>query len=129
MTAQHEPPGTEIYHSFMDSLEQSDPELLLINQKVWSPTPWVLDVYTDSLGSSKGIGLRKWLEEHLGPESSPIHGMEGRWHFGYVTIYGWIWIGFASEQEMEQFIEAWGSNTRTRNYPTQNSTRKQRLRG
>ncbi len=67
--------------------------------KVWSPTPWMVDVHD----AGREREIRNWCNRNLGRESSPIHGHEGLWHQGNVTMHGHTWYGFATEEMMTRF--------------------------
>lgn len=75
--------------------------------KVWSGTPWVIDVFTDSINSERYMEIRQWCRETFGAEAWPLHKKPGKWQRGGVTINGWTWIGFESEALMRSFMERW----------------------
>lgn len=85
---------------FLKQIAQKDNKLM---QKVWSPTPYMVDFYTDNMESDRYWEIRKYLREKFGQECSPIHSIEGDWQFGGATLYGWTWIGFKEEWMMEEF--------------------------
>jgi hypothetical protein len=94
--------GTELYRR---SMAQYTPELSDLMLKVWSPTPWMVDVITD--GREQEIW--QWCYRAFGPESSPIHGKVGNWHRANVTIHGKTWFGFKTEAMMQRFQEQFPS--------------------
>lgn len=73
----------------------------------WSPTPWIIDVYTDRIMSDRYYGIRKWCIDHFGRPASPLHGIDGKWQDGLATVHGWTLYGFADRGLMERFITAW----------------------
>ncbi|WP_375191855.1 hypothetical protein [Marinobacter sp.] len=75
--------------------------------KVWDGTPWMIDAYTGSHEDERHFEIMEWCHDNFGPEAWPIHGKPGQWHSGGATVMGWTWIGFATKEMMEQFIEAW----------------------
>ena len=81
-------------------------------RKVWNGTPWLVDAHTGSPDDDRYREMREWCREQFGPECWPIHGKPGTWQTGSVTIYGWTWFGFATEDQMKQFLEAWPSPER-----------------
>jgi hypothetical protein len=107
--------GTDLYRKTM-SEDYGDPKLLELQRKVWSPTPWMIDVYEGD-GRDKEREIRNWCLRNLGTESSPIHDRdigevyahERVWHRGNVTMHGWTWYGFKTEAMMKRFQEAWPS--------------------
>lgn len=74
-------------------------------RKVWENTPWMIDVYTDSPNTDRWYDVMQWCQGEFGQERWPLHGIEGDWHTGGATIHGWTWIGFATEEMMNKFLE------------------------
>lgn len=97
--------GSALYQRAMAFYDANDRDPAL-QHKVWDPTPWMLDVYTGAYVNEREIWL--WCAEHLGEESSPIHGKAGTWHRGGATVYGWSWFGFDTEERMRKFQAKWG---------------------
>lgn len=103
--------GTDLYRRIL-TFDFLDEDRLALMRKVWSPTPWVVDAFVGSPMPGhehfqRYSEIRQWLAENLGEESWPIHGHDGRYHFGGSTVNGWTWIGFADEADMRRFVEAW----------------------
>lgn len=102
--------GTELYRRTMEYADKDEHrkkgELM---RKVWTPTPWMVDVFTGGYNSGRDreFAIREWCREHLGPEADPIRGTEGTWQRGGVTINGYTWMGFATKEIMEQFCKRW----------------------
>jgi hypothetical protein len=100
--------GTDLYRRMLafnyDDQERSD-----LMRKVWSPTPWMVNVFDGgwSRGRDRCFNIGEWCAEHFGPQGWPIHGKPGRWYRGNATVHGWTWYGFASESDMNAFMAAW----------------------
>lgn len=90
--------GSELYRR---ALTECLPEHQELMAEVWSPTPWMLDVNVG--GEERRREIRNWCNRNLGPESSPIHGNEGDWHEGNVTMHGRTWYGFKTEAMAKRF--------------------------
>lgn len=71
--------------------------------KVWSPTPWIVEFKEFEVNSREWFEAFEWLDENIGPESSPIHEREGVWHRGNAVVFGINWYGFATEDLMSRF--------------------------
>ena len=105
--------GTELFHRAIDlSMYDGDQERADLMREVWTPTPWVTDVYTGGLSHEfrREMEIREWCEERFGQEAFVIGGRLGSWQRGSVTINGWSWMGFATEAMMSEFLSAWGEN-------------------
>lgn len=89
-----------LYHLL---LEQCKPQHRELNEKVWKPTPWIINVYT-GLSEDNWPDMREWLINNIGAESEPIFGRTGNWHRGSATVDGWTWIGFSDEILMISFM-------------------------
>lgn len=87
-----------------------NPDLHEILEKVWTPTPWMVNVED----KDREIEINNWCNRNLGRESSPIHNKNGLWHKGNVTMYGKTWYGFATEEIMGRFVEEFGGATLNR---------------
>lgn len=83
-----------------------DPERSEIVRKVWTVTPHMIECYTDRIGSDREISIREWLLENLGHPASPIYNRDGVWQFGGAVVYGWSFLGFATKELLDQFLEA-----------------------
>jgi len=90
--------GTELYRKTMAE-DYGDAEQKALMKSEWSPTPWMLDVFTGDLDGE----IRDWCYRSLGRQSSPMHGHEGIWRRGNVTMHGRTWFGFKTKELMEQF--------------------------
>ena len=88
--------GTALYQRAQNECLPEHRELMV---KVWSPTPWMLDVVTEGREDE----IWQWCYRHFGNESSPIHGKDGTWHRANVTMDGRTWFGFKSKMMLELF--------------------------
>lgn len=104
-------PGTDLYRRML-TFDYGDQERSALMRKVWSPTPWIVDAYTGLLGETIDREIRDWLHDNLGDEAFPIRGRAGTWQRSGVTIQGWTWLGFASEELMKRFLERWPQEAR-----------------
>jgi len=93
--------GSPLYQR---QIANSDDQLM---RKVWDGTPWMCDAYTGPTAGDRDDEIYKWCRDKFGPEAWPIHGHPGRWHRGGATVFGWTWMGFATEQMMQQFLDRW----------------------
>ena len=76
--------------------------------KVWDGTPWMVDAFTGSPRTDdRYCEIMEWCRDNLGPEAWPLHGTQGNWYSGGSTVDGWTWVGFATEEMMLKFIDAW----------------------
>ena len=96
--------GSDIYQR---QITNSGNELM---RTVWDGTPWIVDAF---IGGHYEDGRREeimaWCVTEFGPESWPIHGHFGNWHSGGACINGYQWIGFATKEMMQKFIDTWVS--------------------
>lgn len=100
--------GNELYQRTI-TFDYGDPERRSLVEKVWSGTPWMVNAYTGSCGDDRDCEMRDWCFEHFGNEAWPIHGKPGKWHRSGATINGWTWFGFATQEMMRRFEEAFPS--------------------
>ena len=98
--------GTDLYRRVV-AFNSGDDYRNQLQIKVWSPTPWMIDVYVGRWEDGRERRILEWCYETYGQDSSPIHEHIGRWHRGNATICGWTWFGFASEDDMLAFEAAW----------------------
>lgn len=99
--------GTELFQRTMKWAE-GDPDRGALMREVWTPTPWMLDVFIgDRIDHPREREMIEWCHENFGPEGSPIYGAMGNWRRGNAIISGWTWFGFATEQQMDQFLARW----------------------
>lgn len=101
--------GTSLY-TRMCAFDHGDAERNALMAHVWSSTPWMLNTKTGSMADPEGIvawqRIRAWCENNIGDEAFPIHGRDGQWQFGGATVFGWTWVGFATEDQMRRFMAA-----------------------
>ena len=102
--------GTDLYRWLMsESANNQDGGEL--EYKIWSPTPWMVDVFTGQISNSGRFReIMEWCREKFGPESLPIHGKEGVWRSSSATVYGWTWMGFDTQERMKEFLQVWGNS-------------------
>lgn len=97
--------STVLFQKTMHWADENGEELM---RKVWEPTPWIVNVYTGpGHPDRRNQDMLEWCDKNLGEASYPIHGREGVWHQGSATVNGWTWFGFATEEMMNRFLEAW----------------------
>lgn len=94
-------------HQRMLAFDQGDAERSELMRKVWSPTPWMADVYTGSYDDDRMNDMLRWCYDELGHQCSPIHMKPGRWQRGSATVFGWTWFGFAEEADLQWFLARW----------------------
>lgn len=102
--------GTDLYRRII-SYEYRTDEQSDLQRTVWSPTPWVVNVFEGRHDDMMYFEIGEWCRKNIGPESSPIHEMQGEWHRGGATVDGWTWYGFATEYIMNRFLSAWPQPT------------------
>lgn len=109
MIEEHEAIGTDLFRRTMAWADANeDEERAELMHKVWRGTPWMVNAYTGNVYDGREREVMEWCRENFGPEAWPIHGKPGEWHRGGATINGWTWMGFATEEMMNQFCERWG---------------------
>lgn len=106
------PDGSDLYRRSMAYYEAREDDGGALQHKVWDGTPWMVDAYTGQCAGERDLEIREWCEYHFGPEAWPIHGKAGQWHRGVATIYGWAWIGFATEAMLAEFNARWDDTPR-----------------
>lgn len=103
---------TELYRKAInyDYGSQETSDLML---KVWSPTPWMVEVYSGGYNKHRDREdkIMKWCREHFGNEASPIHSKDGAWHRGGATVHGYTWFGFSTKEAMDLFVSEWGEGS------------------
>jgi hypothetical protein len=74
---------------------------------VWIHTPWMVNHWTDHLGSIRYEEIYEWLCDRYGRGRCPIGRNDGNWMIGSATVRGHTWIGFETEAMMNEFLEEW----------------------
>lgn len=97
--------GTDLFDRML-AFNYEDAERADLMRKVWTQTPFMADVLTGTVCDDTYNVMQGWCYEHIGPPCRPIHGHEGDWQFGGVTIHGWTWIGFATQEQLDAFLAA-----------------------
>lgn len=100
--------ATSLFERSM-AFDYGDAKRSALMRTVWSDTPWMVDAYTGgySRDRDREDQILRWCYAEFGEMASPIHGRAGRWHRGSATINGWTWMGFATEAEMNRFVNHW----------------------
>ncbi len=98
--------STELYQNMLeqDYGHQGTAELM---EKVWSPTPFMVDAFTGHGSDRRDCEMQQWCYDTFGEQSSPIHEREGTWCRGNATIFGWTWYGFAERDQLDLFLAHW----------------------
>ena len=100
--------ATDLYHRALKHTEPTGtPEFVKLFHRFWDDRPWMVDAFTGSIIERRDIEIRQWCLDHFGEEAWPLHDRPGRWVRGSVTIHGYTWFGFASEDDMNAFLAAW----------------------
>lgn len=101
--------GTDLYRSIL-AYDYGDKERGDLMEKVWSVTPWVVNVRTGSMTDmgSAYYRIKQWCAGSMGAEAWPIHGRPGSWQYGSATVFGETYIGFATEAMLDRFRSAFG---------------------
>lgn len=100
--------GTELFARTL-AFDYGDEERSALMRKVWSPTPFMVNVDTGSPDSDRYREILQWCRENIGPQAHPIHGKDGDWQTGTATVFGWTWMGFATEDLLNRFLAAFPS--------------------
>lgn len=95
--------GTELFERML-AFNYEDTERAELMRKVWSVTPFMVDCETGSPGDASYQRIMKWCRRNFGPEAWPIHGRDGEWQSGTATVFGWTWIGFKTQDQLDQFL-------------------------
>ncbi len=85
-----------------------------LSYKVWSKTPWMVNAYIESPSNhDRHDKIMQWCYDNLGEQNFPFgkNPTLGKWRSGNAIVMGWGWMGFATEEMMNQFIEAWPNPT------------------
>ncbi|MGJ4888897.1 hypothetical protein ACQR1Y_11925 [Bradyrhizobium sp. HKCCYLRH3099] len=98
--------ATDLFRRTM-AFNSGDAERDALMREVWTPVPWMVEVYTGRCGEVRENNILHWCYDAFGEQASPIHGRSGDWQRGHATVNGWTWFGFSSEALMQQFLGAW----------------------
>src|SRR5690606_32151703 len=89
-------PGSPLYQRQIATCDDA------LTHKAWDGTPWMVEAYTGSPSNHERYrDIMEWCWSEFGPEASPIHGKPGNWHSGGMTVSGWTWMGFATQEMMQ----------------------------
>lgn len=99
---------TDLYRSVIE-FEPSNEAATALAHEVWDGTPWMIDVYAGSFNEVRRYDILHWCHDTFGRQADPFgpDPRPGRWRQGNATVDGWTWFGFATEADMQQFIEHW----------------------
>lgn len=95
--------GSELFRKAIIAHPYLDDDMRELQLKVWSPTPWMLDSYAEDEEQERIMW--QWCRTQYGQECSVIHGNDGLWQRGNVTLHGWTWYGFHTEEAMDRFAD------------------------
>ena len=98
--------GTKLYQHALNSADDNACSRQPM-EKVWKGTPYMVDAFTSFTNSNRFKEIYRYCCEQFGDEASPIHNKSGNWHIDGTTVYGWTWIGFKTQEMLEQFMVAW----------------------
>lgn len=100
--------ATPLYERML-AFNYEDDERAALMRKIWSGFPWIVDAYTGGYSNDRDreYEIQRWCDAEIGEQASPIHDRPGSWYRGLATINGWTWMGFASEADMNRFMERW----------------------
>lgn len=101
--------GSKLYQDAMAYYDANPTQDAALQHEVWDGTPWMVDAYTGNWEDGRERLMLLWCQEQFGPEAWPFSDTPrpGNWKRGGATVFGWSWFGFATEEQMKQFIEAW----------------------
>ena len=99
--------GTPLYDRLI-TYDYGDDERRDLMEKVWSVTPYVVNVMTGNINGDDWRAMMQWCREAFGAEAWPIHGREGKWQTGGATIFGETHIGFATSEDLATFQAKFG---------------------
>lgn len=99
--------GSALYGRIL-AFDYGDADRTELMEKVWSVTPWAVNVMTGNIEGEDYRRVREWCRDNLGAEAWPIHGRPGCWQFGSATVHGETFIGFETEEMLAQFQRQFG---------------------
>ncbi len=88
--------------------DHGDKERNYLMQKVWSVTPFMINVRTGSINSETYREIMQFCRVLFGPDAWPIHGRPGRWQSGSATVYGETFMGFEDAGALAIFMGRFG---------------------
>ena len=98
--------GTDLYQEII-AFNHGDDVSNRLAHMAWDSTPFVVNVFTGEVGGDRFRKIGRWCSEKFGNEAWPLHGRNGSWYRGCVTIFGWAWFGFSTAEQLKQFLEQW----------------------
>jgi hypothetical protein len=97
--------GTDLYRRTI-SRDYSMPGSGELMRRTWSTTPWMVEAYTGRSDDDRYTEIRLWCRDQFGAEAF-LDREPGAWRSGHATVDGWTWMGFATEEQMQQFLARW----------------------
>jgi hypothetical protein len=102
---------TPLYQRIVE-FDQGDAERNELVRRVWSVTPFVVNVRTGSICQSRADSryrdMMLWCHDAFGKQAFPFGDdpLHGDWQFGGATVDGWTYVGFKTREQMEWFKAA-----------------------
>lgn len=96
--------GSKLFKQMIAVISDSEKTSELMKE-LWSPTPWMIDAFTDSNDSERYREILDWCHNKWGRESNNVE--DRNWRVGGATVYGYTWYGFKTKQMMNEFIHKW----------------------
>lgn len=95
--------GTDLYRRCCEKWQPRD----VLSLAMWSETPWMVDVYEGSFGTwqYRGNDMVEYCLDKFGPQAF-LTRESGKWRCSGATVSGWTVYGFANEDMMNRFLEA-----------------------
>ncbi len=100
--------STPLYRWYLEG----QPDDAAFIESTWGQTPWMVRTHANLSGRNSLDFLnaqRRWCSENIGTECS--HGQAGTWRYGATVVNGMRRFGFATEDQMNRFLERWGGHT------------------
>lgn len=99
--------GNDLFQRVV-GFDHGDDETNDLMLRVWIGTPWMKDFYTGPSNERLDRDMREWCRDRWGREHWPIHALPGLWQRGGVTLNGWTWYGFATQEMLAEFEAEFG---------------------
>lgn len=95
------------FHKRVLELNCGTAEATKMMRDLWAPTPFMVEAWNGHRNDQREREMFDWCFKTFGPESSPLHGKQGRWRRGGAPNYSWGWWGFSTLAELDQFMARW----------------------
>ncbi len=101
--------GSKLYQEAMAYYESRPDQDADLQHQVWDGTPWITEVYIGAPYGGREQRMFEWCLDRFGEMARPFgkNPLPGQWRAGNAIVRGWAWFGFATEQQMKEFAEAW----------------------